>query len=248
MHQTGPNLIIGFLKSPNRPDEQNPLLSAFSSAWKDPERKQNKGGPLLELAKLTAHECKKKLEKKEISSKELTQAVLDRIHAVEDRVKAYITQTPEQAIKTAEEIDNHRAQGKTLGPLAGIPIALKDVLCTKGIRTTCASRMLENFVPPYTATAVEKIFDAGAVLVGKTNMDEFAMGSSTESSYFFPTHNPWISIEFREVLPGAAQPLSQPMKRFCRLEPIPAAVSANRRVSVALSDLNLPMGGFPAMV
>ena len=104
----------------------------------------------MELAKLTAHECKDKLEKKEISSKELTQAVLERIDAVEDKVRSYITLTPEKALKAAEVVDERRARGESLGPLAGIPIALKDLLCTRGIRTTCGSRMLENFIPPTT--------------------------------------------------------------------------------------------------
>jgi len=145
----------------------------------------------LELEKLTAHECREKLEKKEISSKELTQSVLERIDAVEDRVEAYINLMPQEAIKAAKAIDERRAAGEPLGPLAGIPIALKDVLCLEGIPATCASRMLEHFVPPYTATAVEKVLGAGAIPVGKTNMDEFAMGSSTETSAFHPTYNPW---------------------------------------------------------
>lgn len=145
----------------------------------------------MELTRLTAHECRKKLERKEISSRELTRAVLDRIQAVDSKVNAYITVMEEQALKRAAEIDDRRARGDALGPLAGIPLALKDNLCTRGVRTTCGSRMLESFVPPYTATSVEKLLAADAVPIGKTNMDEFAMGSSTETSYFKPTHNPW---------------------------------------------------------
>jgi aspartyl-tRNA(Asn)/glutamyl-tRNA(Gln) amidotransferase subunit A len=145
----------------------------------------------LELTRLSAHECRDKLERKEISSRELTRAVLDRIQAVDSRINAYITVMEEQALKRAAEIDDRRARGEALGPLAGIPVALKDNLCTRGVRTTCGSRMLERFVPPYTATSVEKLLAADAVLIGKTNMDEFAMGSSTETSYFKPVHNPW---------------------------------------------------------
>jgi len=146
----------------------------------------------LTSAGWTAHECKEKLEKKEISCRELAQAVLERIEAVEDRVRAYITQQPpEEVLRAAASVDERRVRGEALGPLAGIPIALKDLLCTRGVRTTCASRMLENFIPPYNATVVEKLHAAGTLLLGKTNMDEFAMGSSTETSYFYPTHNPW---------------------------------------------------------
>ncbi len=109
---------------------------------------------------------------------------------MEPRVHAFVTVTDELALRQAQKADELLATGNT-NPLTGIPVAIKDVMCTKGIPTTCASRMLENFVPPYDATVVEKLNDCGAVIVGKANMDEFAMGSSTENSAFFPTHNPW---------------------------------------------------------
>lgn len=145
----------------------------------------------MELYQLTAHRLHAMLVKKEVSAAEITKAVFQRIDQVEDKVKSYITLTREQAETQAAEVDKKLAAGEAIGPLEGIPLALKDNLCTEGILTTCASKMLENFVPPYTATAVQKLYDANLVLVGKTNMDEFAMGSSTETSNFHLTHNPW---------------------------------------------------------
>ena len=139
---------------------------------------------------LTIREAHRRLTQKELSSVELTRGCLDRIQQVDDRVKAFVTVTPEVALRQAEDADKQIASGEG-GPLTGIPLQIKDVMCTRGIRTTCSSRMLEEFVPVYTATAALKVLDQGAVLLGKGNMDEFAMGSSTENSAFFPTHNPW---------------------------------------------------------
>jgi aspartyl-tRNA(Asn)/glutamyl-tRNA(Gln) amidotransferase subunit A len=139
---------------------------------------------------MTVHEARDLLARKEVSALELARACLDRIGHVEDRVKSFVTLTPELALRQAEQADRRIAAGKA-APLTGIPAQIKDVICTKGIPTTCASRMLQNYVPVYDATAVEKLLAQGVVVLGKGNMDEFAMGSSTENSAFFPTHNPW---------------------------------------------------------
>jgi len=140
--------------------------------------------------RLTIHELQEKLRDGSITSVEVTESVYRRIASVEERVHSYITLMEEYAIGQAREADRRIKEGNA-GELTGIPIALKDILCTKGIRTTCGSRILENFIPPYDATIVRKLKDAGAVFVGKTNMDEFAMGSSTETSWFGITKNPW---------------------------------------------------------
>jgi aspartyl-tRNA(Asn)/glutamyl-tRNA(Gln) amidotransferase subunit A len=144
----------------------------------------------MDLHTLTIHEAHEKLKNKDFSSRELTQALLKRIEAVEPRVKAYITVTPEKALAEAEQADKMIAAGK-ITPLTGIPLAIKDVLCTEDITTTCGSKILKNFVPVYDATVVRNLKRAGAITLGKANMDEFAMGSSTENSSFGPSHNPW---------------------------------------------------------
>src|SRR2546421_1450907 len=146
---------------------------------------------MAELYELTIAEAGDLLRQKKISSVELTRAHLERIRALDDKVKAFTLVTDDLAMKQAQEADLHFQRGDAHSPLTGIPIAIKDVICTKGITTTCGSRMLENFKPPYDATVMERLDAAGAVMLGKTNMDEFAMGSSTEHSAFFPTHNPW---------------------------------------------------------
>jgi aspartyl-tRNA(Asn)/glutamyl-tRNA(Gln) amidotransferase subunit A len=145
----------------------------------------------MEPYSLTAHASKELLQKRESSSVELTKAVFSRISAVEEKVRAYITLTYDLAIEMAKEADRRLKTGDRLTPLTGIPVAIKDNMCTRGVLTTCASRILGNFVPPYDATVVARMKDAGAVFVGKTNLDEFAMGSSTENSGMKTTLNPW---------------------------------------------------------
>jgi len=142
------------------------------------------------LYSLTIHEAHRLLATRQVRSLELTKSVLARLARVEPKIHACVTITEELALRQAEEADR-RIQAGDCQPLTGVPVLIKDNMCTQGVRTTCSSRMLDNFVPPYNATVVEMLNRLGAVMVGKTNMDEFAMGSSTENSAFFPTHNPW---------------------------------------------------------
>ncbi len=144
----------------------------------------------MELNQLTIHELQEKIKNGEASAAQITESVFDRINSVEERVHSYIRLMQDEALAAAKKADEEIKKGD-IKTLAGIPIALKDIVCTKGINTTCGSHILHNFVPPYDATVVEKLRGAGAVFVGKTNMDEFAMGSSTETSYFGVTRNPW---------------------------------------------------------
>ena len=143
-----------------------------------------------DVVHMTAHEARGLLDRGEVSSVEMTQAVLDRIHEVEDKVKAFVTVTDELALEQARRADERIASGDAQ-PLTGVPMQLKDNMCTRGVATTCSSRMLQNFVPTYSATVTRRLYEQGAVLMGKGNLDEFAMGSSTENSGFFPTRNPW---------------------------------------------------------
>ena len=145
----------------------------------------------MEITELTVHELMEKLKNKELTAIEITKAYADRIKEKEPEVNAFVTTLTDEALVKAEEIDRKIEAEETLGDLAGIPIGIKDNICTKGIKTTCSSRMLENFVSPYDATATEKINNENMINLGKLNMDEFAMGGSTETSYFKKTKNPW---------------------------------------------------------
>jgi aspartyl-tRNA(Asn)/glutamyl-tRNA(Gln) amidotransferase subunit A len=144
-----------------------------------------------DLVRLTAAETARVIADGEVSAVEVTRAHLDRIGAVDDRVHAFLHVDEEGALAAALAVDERRAAGETLGPLAGVPLAMKDVVTTKGVPTTAGSRLLEGWVPPYDATVTRLVREAGIVILGKTNMDEFAMGSSTEHSAYGPTHNPW---------------------------------------------------------
>lgn len=149
---------------------------------------------------LTALELGKKIKAKEITAVEAVQAVLDQIRKAEPAVHGYVSYDGESALKRAAEVQKKIDDGTLTGPLAGVPMAVKDNICTKGYKTTCSSRILENFVPTYAAQAVENLIAAGVVIIGKTNMDEFAMGSTTETSAFGPTKNPWNT----EHVPGGS--------------------------------------------
>ena len=145
----------------------------------------------MDITGLTIRELSDRLKQGELSSTGLTEAYLKRIEEVDGKIHAYITVSREEALEQASEADRRIKEGKDVTALTGIPIALKDIFCTRGLRTTCASRILEDFTPPYDATVVKRLKDAGAVILGKLNMDEFAMGSSNENSAFFKTLNPW---------------------------------------------------------
>ncbi len=145
---------------------------------------------MSKLYYLTVHEALERMRSGELSSEALTQAVLDRVVAVDNDVRAYLTFTPETALEQARAADAQRAAGDE-APLLGVPLLIKDNISTRGIETTCASKILKGYVPPFDATVVSRLRAAGAVILGKANQDEFAMGSSTENSAFFPTYNPW---------------------------------------------------------
>ena len=145
----------------------------------------------MDITELTVHELQDKLENKEITVTDITKAYIENIKKKEEKIGAFVTILEDEALKNAEEIQNKIESGEIKNSLAGIPIGIKDNMCTKGVKTTCSSKMLENFISPYDATVMEKINAENMVMLGKLNMDEFAMGGSTEYSYFHVTRNPW---------------------------------------------------------
>lgn len=145
----------------------------------------------MELYELTVHELLEKLEKKETTIEEITQAYVNRIEEKEKDVQAFVTLTTDEAEKQVKNVQEKINKGEVTSKFSGIPIGIKDNICTKGVKTTCSSKMLENFVSPYDATVIEKINNENLISLGKLNMDEFAMGGSTEYSYFKKTKNPW---------------------------------------------------------
>lgn len=163
------------------------------------------------LAFATASELSSMLDRGETSSVELTHYFLERIKANDEHINCVVTLCEEQALTSAEAADKRR-KGDTYTALTGVPMLHKDIFCTRGVKTTCSSRMLENFVPPYDATVVQKLNDAGAITLGKTNMDEFAMGSSTETSHFGLTRNPWDT----ECVPGKLRWICRRRRRRIR--------------------------------
>ena len=146
---------------------------------------------MVNYNELTCHELKGIIDNQEVSSEEVVNSVFDRIDKIEPKVHAYISLFRDSAQQDAKVIDNQIKKGATVGKLSGIPIAIKDVMCTKGKFTTCGSRIIENYIPPYDATVVERVKNEGIIITGKTNTDEFAMGSSTENSAFGYSRNPW---------------------------------------------------------
>ncbi|AKA67433.1 Asp-tRNA(Asn)/Glu-tRNA(Gln) amidotransferase subunit GatA [Clostridium scatologenes] len=155
----------------------------------------------MEIQAMTAFEIKKGIEEGKFTSEEIVKKLFERIKEVDPKVEAYITLCEEEAIKSAKAVDEKVKNGEKLGKFAGVPIAIKDNICTDGIKTTCASKMLGDFIPPYDATVIKKLKAEDAVIIGKTNMDEFAMGSSTENSAFMKTKNPW---DFKRVPGGSS--------------------------------------------
>ena len=164
----------------------------------------------------------------ETSAAEVTDAHLERIREVDGAVHAFLHVDEDGARDTARRVDAQRAAGEPLGPLAGVPLALKDLLVTEGLPTTCGSRILEGWRPPYDATVTRRLSEAGLVVLGKTNMDEFAMGSSTEHSAFGPTHNPWDLDRIPGGSGGGAAASVAALRRRSRSAPTPAARSGSR--------------------
>ena len=185
---------------------------------------------MSEIHQLSIKQLRDLIQRRDASVTEITQSFLDRIRQCDDKIKAFLTVEEEPALARAAQLDRQLASGESKnGLLTGIPLAIKDNIVTQGVRTTCASRILENYIPPYDATVMSRLKESGAILLGKTNCDEFAMGSSTENSAFFPTRNPWDL----ERVPGGSSGGSAAAVAVGKLRALWAAIpggpSASRR-------------------
>ncbi len=169
----------------------SPIRKAISSKFRWSSTKSEPGFESMDLTSLSLRDAHEELSAKRISSQELTRAVLERIRRVDPQVHAYMTVSEDVALEQARLADARLQTGERVTPLTGIPFAVKDCISTRGVRTTCSSKILENYVPQYNATVIDRLAEAGAVLVGKHNMDEFGMGSSCENSAYYATRNPW---------------------------------------------------------
>lgn len=186
------------------------------------------------------------LQAGDFSSVELTQHFLDRIERFDGELNALVTLTKDQALAQAEAADARIRSGDA-GPLTGIPILHKDIFCTEGVKTSCGSRMLDNFISPYDATVVTRLKDAGVVMLGKTNMDEFAMGSSNETSFYGPVKNPGIPNVCPAALPAVRPPAWQHAWAWPPPARTPVAPSASPPPCAASPASNPPTGGYRAM-
>lgn len=190
----------------------------------------------MDIAKMTAVELGRKIKAKEISVREAVEAVFDRIKSVESEYNCYVTLCEEQALKKAEEIQKKIDDGTLTGPLAGVPVAIKDNMCTEGVLTTCSSKILYNFKPTFSSEAVLNLEKAGAIIIGKTNMDEFAMGSTTETSFSGQQRILGIRSMFREVHREVRLPPSLPTNASMRSARTLAAQSDSQAHTAELSE------------
>ena len=190
----------------------------------------------MDLLKLTALELGEKIKAKEVTVREAVDAVIGQIKETESEIHSFVTIDEEGAYAQAEEIQKKIDAGELTGPLAGVPVAVKDNMCIEGQLTTCSSKILSNFKPTYTAEAVENLRKAGAVIIGKTNMDEFAMGSTTETSYYGPTRNPHNTAHVPGGSSGGSCAAVAASECYYALDLIPADPFVSRVLSVELSD------------